>query len=471
MTEENQPEKTFHRGIHILKVNRELYRRILVIALPIVIQNLLDSAVNMADVVMMDAVSQASMSAVSLASQAGNIIFMFLFGIGTGMTMMGAQYWGKGDVSTIEKAQGIAIRYALIIGGLSMAACLLIPETLMRIFTPDPELITLGAEYLRIWSALIIPWSVATIYLSSLRSTGRVTICTGVEVMALLMNVGLNALFLFVFKMDVVGVALATVISRLTELAVCFVISTRSKTVKLHLKPVTEHHKLLERDFARMCLPAIGNDLAWGIAFSLYSAILGHLSSDAVAANAIVGVIRNFGCVLCYGLASATGIILGQILGAGQHEEAIRTSRILLWLCVASGAIGGLLIMATIPIIVPLANLTDQAREYLRTMLWINVFYIMGTAVNSPLIAGVFRAGGDTRFGFWCDLIDMWGWALPVGFLAAFVLKWPVMVVYVLLCTDEFVKWPWVFRHYYSNKWAVNITRNDVDGDASVGEV
>ena len=406
-----------------IRADKALYRKIFVITLPIVIQNLLDSAVNMADVVMMDAVSQASMSAVSLASQAGNIIFMFLFGIGTGMTMMGVQYWGKGDASAIEKAQGIAVRYALIIGGLSMAACLLIPETLMRIFTPDLELITLGAEYLRIWSALIIPWSVATIYLSSLRSTGRVTICTTVEVMALLLNVGLNALFLFVLGMDVAGVALATVISRLIELFVCFVISARSKTVKLRMKPVTEHHRLLEKDFARMCLPAIGNDLVWGIAFSLYNAILGHLSSDAVAANAIVGVIRSFGCVLCYGLASATGIIIGQILGAGKREEAISTSRVMLRLCLIAGAIGGLMIMATIPIIVPVANFTDQAREYLRIMLWISVFYIMGTAVNSPLIAGVFRAGGDTRFGFWCDLIDMWGWALPVGFLAAFVVK------------------------------------------------
>ncbi|MDO5434743.1 MAG: MATE family efflux transporter [Clostridia bacterium] len=449
--------------------NRTMFKKIFVITMPIVIQNLLDSAVNMADVVMLDAVSQASMSAVSLASQAGSVIFMFLYGIGTGMTMMGSQYWGKGDVPAIEKAQGIAIRYALIIGGTAMAACLLIPEWLMKIYTSDPELISAGAEYLRVWSLLIIPWSVATIYLSSLRATGRVTVCTWVETMALLLNVVLNALFLFVLKMGVVGAALATVIARAIELIVCASISARSKTVKLRLRPVTEHHRLLEKDFARMCVPAIGNDLAWGIAFSLYSAILGHLSSDAVAANAIVNVIRNFGCVFCYGLGSAAGIILGQILGAGEREEAIRMSRILLRLSVIAGAIGGLIIMAAIPVIVPLANLTDQAREYLRVMLWINVFYIMGTAVNSTLIAGVFRAGGDTRFGFRCDAIDMWGWALPLGFIAAFVLKLPVMTVYILLCTDEFVKWPWVFRHYYSNRWAVNITRNDVDGQTAYG--
>ena len=298
-----------------IRADKALYRKIFIITLHIVSQNLLDSAVNMADVVMLDTVSQASMSAVSLGSQAGGIIFMFLYGIGTGMTMMGSQHWGKGDIDSIEKAQGIAIRYSLIIGGICMASCLLIPEMLMSIFTPDPELIRLGAEYLRIWSLMIIPWSVATIYLSSLRSTGRVSVCTGVEITALLLNVALNALFLFVFRMDVKGVALATTISRLIELFVCFVISARSKTVKLRMKPVTEHHRLLEKDFARMCLPAIGNDLVWGIAFSLYSAILGHLSSDAVAANAIVGVIRSFGCVLCYGLASATGIIIGQILG------------------------------------------------------------------------------------------------------------------------------------------------------------
>ena len=106
----------------------------------------------------------------------------------------------------------------------------------------------------------------------------------------------------------------------------------------------------------------------------------------------------------------------------------------------------------------------EQALKYLKFRLYINVYYITGTAVNTTLIAGVFRAGGDSKFGFVCDTIDMWVYAVPLGFIAAFVLKLPVEAVYFLLCTDEFVKWPWVFKRFYSYKWAKNITRDDIDG-------
>lgn len=447
------------------QMNKDLLRLITVTTLPIVIQNLLDSAVNMADVVMMDMVGQESMSAVSLASNAGSIIFMFLFGIGTGMTMMGSQYWGKGDTSTIEKVQGIALRCMLIVAALTVASCLLIPEWMMSLFTADTELIVLGAKYLRVFSAAVPAWGIATVYMSTLRSIGRVTICTVVETATLLLNVALNAVFLFVFRMGVVGVALATAVSRVLELVICLMISARSMTVKLRFRPMFEHHRLLEHDFTRMCLPAIGNDLVWGIAFAVYTAILGRLSSDAVAANAIVGVVRNLGCVLCFGLSSAATIIIGQILGAGKRDEAISVSRTMLLLCAVTGAMGGLMILLTEPMITRYANLTDTARDYLQFMLRVNVVYIMGTAINTPLIAGFFRAGGDAKFGFWCDTIDMWGWGVPMGLIAAFVLKLDVKMVYLVLCTDEFVKWPWVFKHYFSGKWAKNITRELPQGE------
>lgn len=281
----------------------------------------------------------------------------------------------------------------------------------------------------------------------------------------------LNAVFLFVLELGVRGVALATVLSRTTELVICCIISYRSKTVKLRLHCVIEKHPALKKDFIRMCLPAIGNDLVWGVGYVAYTAIIGKIpgnGSDAVAAHAIAEQVRNLACTLCYGLGSATAIILGQILGEGRREYAIYAGRVLLRWSAIAGAIGGAIIALTIPLYAPRANLNDTARDYLYFMLWVNVFYIMGTAINTPLIAGIFRAGGDTKFGFWCDLIDMWGWGVPVGVLAAFVFKLDVKWVYLLICTDEFVKWPWVFRHYFSNKWAVNITRDDPDADISV---
>ena len=195
------------------------------------------------------------------------------------------------------------------------------------------------------------------------------------------------------------------------------------------------------------------------VAFSMYSVILGHLGSDAVAANSFVVVVRNFGTVLCFGTASAGGILLGNVMGAGNMEHARDYASKLMKLTVITGAIGGALVLAVTPFVLYFADLSDTAMHYLKYMLLINTYYIMGTAVNTTLIAGVFRAGGDSRFGLICDTIDMWCYAVPLGFIAAFVFKLPVLVVYFLLCTDEFVKWPWVIKHYRSGKWLKNITR------------
>lgn len=189
-------------------------------------------------------------------------------------------------------------------------------------------------------------------------------------------------------------------------------------------------NKLLLRDFVKLSLPALGNDISWSVAFSMYSVILGHLGSDAVAANSLVVVVRNFGTVLCFGTASAGGILLGNVMGEGDMERAREYASKLMKLTVITGAIGGVLILIATPFVLRFASLSDTAMHYLKYMLLINTYYVMGAAVNTTLIAGVFRAGGDTRFGLICDTVDMWCYAVPLGFIAAFVFKLPVLVVY-----------------------------------------
>lgn len=258
------------------------------------------------------------------------------------------------------------------------------------------------------------------------------------------------------------GVAIATSASRLVQLLACFVVSCLSKDIKLDFKYLFVKNKMLFADFVRLSLPALGNDISWSVAFSMYSVIIGHLGTDAVAANSFVIVVRNFGTILCFGMASAGGILLGNIIGENKLEEAREGAKKLMKLTVITGAIGGLIILASMPLVLNYASLSEQAMHYLKYMLFINTYYVMGAAVNTTLIAGVFRAGGDSRFGFICDTIDMWCYAVPLGFIAAFALRLPVMWVYFLLCTDEFVKWPWVLKHYKSGKWLNNITRNDL---------
>lgn len=449
----------------MFKKNGYLYRKIGVIALPIILQNIIDAAVNSADVLMLNTVGQTAISAVSLCNSFVGLIFMFQYGIGTGIAMLAAQYFGKKDMRTIGKIEGIGLKFALFVAVLAGGLCFFAPRQILYIYTNDTAIIECGMQYMRIIAPGFLFWAISSVYMSILRCIDRVGTSTALEAVALVCNVTLNAVFIFGLfgapKLGVVGVAYATTISRLVQFIGCVLVS-RGAAVKLDLRTMLDRNPLLQKDFMTMAMPAIANDVVWSVGFSMYSVILGHLGSDAVAANSIANVVRNLGTVLCYGIGSAAGIIVGQILGEDKRDEAIETGRILLKLAFATGIIGGLVSLAITPFALSRAALSDTALDYLKFMLFVNTYYITGTSVNTTLIAGIFRAGGDSKFGFICDTIDMWCYAVPVGLLAAFVFKLPVKVVYFLLCTDEFVKWPWVLKHYASRKWAKNITRDDI---------
>ncbi len=455
--------------------NDPFYKQICKLMIPIMLQNLLNAAVNSVDVVMLNFVGESAIAAVSLASQYANVLFMVFYGLGTGATMLCAQYFGKGDIRAVETVQGIALRFSMGFAALFALVAVAVPEFMMGIFTNDPELIRLGAGYLRILSVSYLCWGIIEVYLSVLRSVGRVAIGTILNTVAVGLNVILNAVFIFGLfgapRLGVIGVAIATSASRVVELALCFVVSRRSQNIKLKFSTLFVRNKLLMADFVRLSLPALLNDVVWGVGFSMYSVILGHLSAEAVAANSFANVVRNFGSVLCFGQANAGGILLGQMIGENRLEEAKKGAKKVLNLTIIGGVLGGLVILGIRPLVLQYADLSATAMGYLSVMLLINSYYIIGGAVNTTLIAGVFRAGGDSRFGLICDILDMWVYAVPLGFLAAFVLELPVVWVYFLLCTDEFVKWPWVIKHYRSGKWLKNITREGLfEAPASGGD-
>ena len=440
-----------------------LTKKIWLVSIPIIIQNLIDSAVNSADVFMTGYLGQASLSALSLASQFSTIAFMFFMGINSAVTMMCAQYWGKGDTATIEKVEGIAYRASVSFALVLMFSCLLIPQHMMRLYTPDPELIELGCSYLRAVSVGFLFWGLSTVYLATLRSMERVTISTITESVSLLLNVVLNACFIFGLlgfpRLGIMGVGLATAISRFAGLLICVVVSWRSPDVHMSFNYVFRPVKLLTRDYFSMAVPAIGNEVGWAIGFSMYSVVFGYLGSDVVAANSLVSVIRNLSASFCWGIGAASGIIVGQFLGAGHIEEGRKAAKRMLRLAALTGAGGGLVIFLMTPFVMSLANISEQSMDYLNFMLKVNSVYIIGTAVNATLISGILRSGGDARWGFRCDMIGMWLYGVPLAFISAFVLRLPVKVVYLLMCTDEFVKWPFVLRRFSSGKWARNITR------------
>lgn len=444
---------------------RAFYQHAILIALPIIAQNLINAAVSSADVIMLGYVSQEALSASSLANQVQFVLMIIFFGLSSGVTALTAQYWGKGDTVTIEKILGIAVRFSLSVGLVFAAAAFFAPQLLMRIFTNDPALIAEGAVYLRILSVSYLFTSFSSIYLNLMRSIERVFISTSVYAISLSLNICINAIFIFGLfgapKLGLVGVAIGTVTARLVELLICVGDLLHSKTIKFHLRYVFASNPVLMKDFLRISLPSTLNDTSWSVAFSMYSVILGHLGSDAVAANSVASVARNLGTVICFGMASATGIVVGKTIGENRLTHARVYADRMVFLTSLSGILGGILIFFSRPIFLMMGHeLTPHATAYLQVMLLITCYYVWGQGVNTAWIGGCFRAGGDAKYGMICDTIDMWCFSVPMGFFCAFVLKLPVMGVYFILCLDEFVKMPFIIHHYRSYRWIQNITRD-----------
>lgn len=449
---------------------RAFYKNALWIMLPIALQNLMDTAVNSADVIMLSYVSQDALSASSLAGQVYFIMSNLIYGLSSASSIMAAQYWGKGDRRTVERVLGVALRIALMVSIPFALAAAICPAAIMRIFTDDAALILEGEKYLRVVSASYVLGAFAQIYLSVMRSVERVMTTAVIHCGAVVMNVALNACFIFGIgpfpQLGIVGVALATTITRAVEATVCVIDGRLCRRIRLHIRDLFTKGGALVKDFLHIAMPAAGNDIVWGLAFSVYSMILGHLSSDIVAANSVATVVRNLGTVMCFGTASAAGIVLGKTLGENKLEEAKTYAKRFVGMAVWTALIGGVAILLLRPLVMQFMHIsvkdaTQTAKDYLGLMLYINAYYIMGISLNTMLICGIFRSGGDVRYGLICDTVAMWGYAVPIGLLCAFVLKLPEMWVYFILCLDEFVKLPVNYWYYGKRKWLKNITRDE----------
>lgn len=443
--------------------NRQFWGTLLTLVIPITIQNFFSTAVNSVDILMIGKVGQNELSAVSLANQFAFLLFGLLFGINSGITIMVSQYWGKGDTDSIQVVTGIAMKTITAFTVLVSIGCLTVPEMLMRIYTPDPVLIELGCRYLRVAAFSYVMWGLSASYESMLRSVERAAVSTAITSVALALNVILNAVFIFGLlglpQMGIIGVALATTISRTAEFVLCIVDAARGKAFRTRPMLYLAHHRVLFGDFIKYAVPALINDLIWTVAFSSYSIIMGHIGSDIVAANSVADTLRNLFTVIAYALGSGAAVMVGIEIGKNDLERAKVEANFFCWLSLAVGIVTGLVIFIARPFVLQIYDLSDTAREYLNVMLMISSYYVVGQIMNTLIIAGLLRSGGNTKWGMYCDIIDMWLVSVPLGFLSAFVLKLPPMWVYFVLCLDEFWKIPFVLKYYRSYKWLKNITR------------
>ncbi len=450
----------------IISAREGFYHELFVLVIPIVIQNLITSAVSMADVVMLGRVDQTSISASSLAGQVMFLLNVVFFGLNSSLTILSAQYWGKKDTKAISKILGIGLIISLLITSLFSAAAFFFPNHVIRIWTNVPELIDAGAVYLKYVAASYIFLGLTQPYLIILKSCERVRFATALSASTLLLNVLLNALLIFGLgpfpEMGIRGAALATTISCGVGLVVCALDFFRQDIISKNAQEIFSIPKALVTDFMKYSLPAFINDAMWGLAFNMNSIIMGHLGSDIVAANSVVSVARDLVTVVGFGISAAASIMLGKEIGENKLEVAKKDASSILRVAFVSTLISGLVLLIMSPFVPGLVKISETAAYYLRIMLYINVVYQMGQIINTVLIASLFRCGGNSRYGMILDIICMWGFAVPLGLISAFVLKLPPLIVYVLMCTDEFAKMPFAIHHYLKGGWIKNITRNDL---------
>ena len=439
---------------------RSLRKEIVRLALPIALQQFMTALVGACDAIMLGKLSQDAMSAVSLATQVTFVFNLFMFAFMAGENMFVAQYYGKGDYTGISQVFSLVTKICGCIAVVFLAGTLFFPEQLMRILTNEETLIVLGSEYLRVIGISYVFSGIAQIFLAIMKNCGAVNMSTLINGVMVILNIVLNAVFIFGLsgfpKMGIKGAALATVLATVVQFlwSVGYVLC-RIRAVKFSLRSCEK--KLFGR-FWQKTVPLLINNLAWGIGFSMYSVIMGHLGTDAVAANGIANISKNLVVCFCLGLGNAGSIIVGNRLGADRLQEAKEAGGTLTRTAIIAGVVSGLVLIALSPFITKMVDLTPTARGYLQKMLLICSYYIAGKSVNCMTIGGIFAAGGDSKFGMLCDSVTLWCITVPLGCICAFILKLPVMVVYFVLNLDEIIKLPVVYKHYKKYKWIKNLT-------------
>ena len=439
---------------------RSLRKEIVRLALPIALQQFMTALVGACDAIMLGKLSQDAMSAVSLATQVTFVFNLFMFAFMAGENMFVAQYYGKGDYTGISQVFSLVTKICGCIAVVFLAGTLFFPEQLMRILTNEKTLIVLGSEYLRVIGISYVFSGIAQTFLAIMKNCGAVNMSTLINGVMVILNIALNAVFIFGLsgfpKMGIKGAALATVLATVVQFlwSVGYVLC-RIRAVKFSLKSCEK--KLFGR-FWQKAVPLLINNLAWGIGFSMYSVIMGHLGTDAVAANGIANISKNLVVCFCLGLGNAGSIIVGNRLGADRLQEAKEVGETLTKTAIIAGIVSGLVLIALSPFITKMVDLTPTARGYLQKMLLISSYYIAGKSVNCMTIGGIFAAGGDSKFGMLCDSVTLWCIIVPLGCICAFILKLPVMIVYFVLNLDEIIKLPVVYKHYKKYKWIKNLT-------------
>lgn len=441
----------------------EYFTNIRKIALPIMAQQFMFSALNMAGVVFVGQKGETAVAAVGLANQIAFLLNLVHFGIVSGAAMFTAQFWGRRDIPNLRRVLGLCLLLALAVSLVFFTLSQFIPAQILHIYSSDPAVIELGTEYIRIYSWTFIFLAITFSYVAVMRSTGDIRTPVFINVCALALSTFLSYAFIFgkfgFPEMGIEGVAQAILIARGLEcLTLLIIVYTRVESpVAASLRELTSvNFDFLKRVFHVM-LPVILNELLWSLGITTYNAIYGHISTEAIASINIIGAIEQVAFVVFIGISHATSVLVGNRIGASKEDEAHLYAGRSLGLGFAGGILTGLILQLVKMPVLSLFQVSPEVIEDASRVLIIMSIFMAIRINNMTIIVGVLRAGGDTRFSLFIDGIIIWLVGVPMAALGAFVFHFPVYFVYLCAMSEEATKWLIGINRYISRKWINNL--------------
>lgn len=445
--------------------DRPFYKKLLLIAVPIAMQNLITVMVSLMDTLMIGQLGEVQLSATSIANQLWFLLMVVCFGVSGGANVLIAQYWGKGDVEIIRRIQ--AMTYKICFAGSLFFSCiaLFLPQQFMSIFTTDADVIYYGALYLRIIGFSYPLYALANVAIMMLRSVGTVNISVAVYLVSLVVNTSLNYILIFgKFGSPALGIeggAIATAVARFFEFGITAgYILLRERKVRFSLRDLLKSNRDLYQKYVALSIPVIGNELTWGLGAALVSVVIGRMGTNFVAANSIFSVLSQFVSVMIFGVSNAALTLVGNTIGAGEYEKARQRSVTLFIIGAFVGVFACVMTLALGPVMLSFyQNLSPSTTDIYRSLVYVGSVTIFFMALANVGMVGILRAGGDAKFVFFADVTFLWLIAVPLGFFTGLVLHWPPAVVYLCLKSDEFLKVICSTIRIFRFRWLRDVTR------------
>ncbi len=447
--------------------DKAFYRTFVILTLSLALQNLLTYSVNLADNIMLGRFSQDALSGASLCNQLQFFLQMLVQGVGEGVVVLGARYWGKKDLKPIPDIIGAGLRFGVSIAAVLFVLAVLFPTQIIRLMTNDPVIMEQAVQYLQIICFTYVIFALTNMLTASLRSIGIVKIGYIISASTLCINICLNYVLIYGHfdapALGVRGAAIATLVSRTVELLiVIWFLKFREHTLRLNWRKLLFIDTSYIRDYIHVSLPMLVTQTMWGASSIIQTAILGNMENAAmvVPANSISVLVFQILSVVGYGAASAAAIMTGRTLGEGHKERIDQTAfTFQIMFCIIGVFTGLIILLSRGPVLQIYNTLSPEAAELTRQFITVLAITSVGTCYQMAADCGILRAGGDTKFAMWNNIVFVWLICLPCAALSAFVFHFSPVVVFFCLKMEQLGKCPVIFLRVRSKKWIKQITR------------